>query len=55
MLRARLADVKPSHWAIKGEATEAEEITEGWLTFETAVGRAAMAIFVSRAKNAGRC
>jgi putative flavoprotein involved in K+ transport len=40
MLRARLADVAPSHWAIKSEATEEGEITEGWLTFETKVGRA---------------
>ena len=39
MLRARLADVAPSHWAIKGEATEEGEITEGWLTFETKVGQ----------------
>ena len=41
MLRARLADVKPSHWAIRGEATEAAEVAEGWFTFETAVARVA--------------
>jgi putative flavoprotein involved in K+ transport len=39
MLRARLADVKPSHWAVKDEASEDGEITEGWFVFETAVGR----------------
>src|ERR1700691_5391911 len=39
MLRARLADVKPSHWAVRGEASEEGEITEGWLTFETAIAR----------------
>jgi putative flavoprotein involved in K+ transport len=39
MLRARLADVKPSHWAVKDETTENGEITEGWLTFETALAR----------------
>jgi putative flavoprotein involved in K+ transport len=39
MLRARLADVKPSHWAIEGEAREADDIVEGGFTFETAVAR----------------
>lgn len=39
MLRARLADVKPSHWSIEGEASEADDVTEGWLAFETALAR----------------
>jgi putative flavoprotein involved in K+ transport len=39
MLRARLAEVKPSHWAMRGEATEAGETVEGWFTFETALAR----------------
>lgn len=39
MLEATLANVKPSNWAIRGEATEADGVTEGWFTFETAVGR----------------
>ncbi len=39
MLRARLADVKPSHWSLEGEATEVEGVVEGWLAFETATAR----------------
>ena len=39
MLRARLAETKPLDWAIEGEATEAGEVTEGWLVFETARAR----------------
>jgi putative flavoprotein involved in K+ transport len=39
MLRARLADVKPSHWSLEGEATDVEGVVEGWLTFETATAR----------------
>jgi len=39
MLGATLANVKPSGWAIRGEANEADGVTEGWFTFETAVGR----------------
>jgi putative flavoprotein involved in K+ transport len=39
MLRARLADVKPSHWSLAGEATEVEGVVEGWLAFETATAR----------------
>ena len=37
MLKARLADVAPSNWALEGEASEAEGVAEGWFTFETAV------------------
>jgi len=39
MLQARLADTKPSNFAIEGEATEADGITDAWLTFETGVAR----------------
>ena len=39
MLNARLAETKPSGFAIEGEATEAGGIVEAWFTFETAVAR----------------
>ena len=39
MLAATLPAVRPSRWALVGEATEADGITEGWITFETAVSR----------------
>ncbi len=39
MLQARLADTKPSNFAIEGEATEADGITDAWFTFETGVAR----------------
>jgi putative flavoprotein involved in K+ transport len=39
MLKARLADVKPSAFAIEGDATEADGVTDAWFTFETAVAR----------------
>jgi len=39
MLQATLPHVKPSHWQIEGEATEAGGIVEAWFTFETAVAR----------------
>jgi len=39
MLQARLADVKPSAFAIEGEATEAAGVIDAWFTFETAVAR----------------
>lgn len=39
MLQARLADVQPSHWAIDGDITETNHITEAWFTFETAIAR----------------
>ena len=39
MLQARLADVKPSAFAIEGEATEAGGVIDAWFTFETAVAR----------------
>ncbi|MBX2836381.1 MAG: NAD(P)/FAD-dependent oxidoreductase, partial [Gammaproteobacteria bacterium] len=36
MLDATLANVKPTNWQLVGDATEADGITEGWITFETA-------------------
>jgi len=39
MLEATLDEVKPSHWQLAGEATEANGVTEGWLTFETKMAR----------------
>ncbi len=39
MLAARLADVQPGGFAVEGEASEADGVTEAWFTFETAVAR----------------
>ena len=39
MLEARLADSKPTNWALEGEATHADGVTEGWITFETGTAR----------------
>jgi putative flavoprotein involved in K+ transport len=39
MLKARLIDVKPSNFAIEGEATEAGGVVDAWFTFETSVAR----------------
>jgi hypothetical protein len=41
MLRARLADTKPSNWKIADgeDASEADGITESWIQFETGVAR----------------
>ncbi|MBB3180455.1 NAD(P)/FAD-dependent oxidoreductase [Variovorax sp. Sphag1AA] len=39
MLNARLAETKPSGFAIEGDATEADGIVDAWFTFETAVAR----------------
>jgi putative flavoprotein involved in K+ transport len=39
MLEARLADTRPTAFAIEGEATEAGGVVEAWFTFETAVAR----------------
>ena len=39
MLDATLNDVRPSSWALTGEATGSAELSEGWFTFETAVAR----------------
>ncbi|WP_290783889.1 NAD(P)/FAD-dependent oxidoreductase [Halomonas sp.] len=37
MLDANLAETRPTHWQIDGEATEANGVTEAWFTFETGV------------------
>ncbi len=39
MLDATLSDVKPSGFAIDGDGSEADGITEGWFTFETGASR----------------
>src|SRR5882672_5145617 len=39
MLKARLADTRPTAFAVEGEATEAGGVIETWFTFETAVAR----------------
>ena len=37
MLDATLASTKPVNWQLVGEGSEADGITEGWITFETGV------------------
>ena len=39
MLQARLADTRPSAFAVEGQATEADGVIDAWFTFETAVAR----------------
>ena len=39
MLQARLADTRPSTFAVEGQATEADGVVDAWFTFETAVAR----------------
>ncbi len=39
MLDATLGETKPSNFAIEGEGSEADGITEGWFTFETGAAR----------------
>ncbi|MEM8689882.1 MAG: NAD(P)/FAD-dependent oxidoreductase [Pseudomonadota bacterium] len=39
MLEARVGDTHPSNWQLEGEATHADGVTEGWITFETATAR----------------
>jgi putative flavoprotein involved in K+ transport len=39
MLKATAARAKPSSWRLTGKAAEADGVTEGWFTFETAVAR----------------
>jgi putative flavoprotein involved in K+ transport len=39
MLEATVPEARPSNWALQGEASDASGPTEGWFTFETAVGR----------------
>ena len=51
MLSARLADLKPSGWALDENEfpTEPDGLTEGWITFETDV-RAATASSASQGR-----
>ena len=39
MLEATLSHTRPSNWQLEGEATEADGVVEGWLTFETGAAR----------------
>ncbi|NNE22805.1 MAG: NAD(P)/FAD-dependent oxidoreductase, partial [Rhizobiales bacterium] len=39
MLDAQLAGAKPSNWQLDGEASHADGICEGWITFETGTAR----------------
>lgn len=39
MLRTTLSAIRPSGWAVEGEATFADDVTEAWITFETAAAR----------------
>jgi len=39
LLEARAADTAPTNWQVEGEATEADGVTEAWITFETATAR----------------
>ena len=39
MLEATLGEVTPTAWAIEGDATEANGVTQAWITFETASAR----------------
>ena len=39
MLRATLETAAPGEFAVLGEPTEADGVTEAWFSFETAVGR----------------
>ena len=50
MLGARLADTKPSSFAVEGEATEADGVVDAWFTFETAVARGRGHLRVRNAK-----
>ena len=40
MLAATLERVAPSNWKLDGEATQADGVTEAWITFETGTARA---------------
>ena len=39
MLEATMPDAVPSHFVLQGEGREANGVSEGWFTFETATGR----------------
>ena len=39
MLAATVPATRPAHWHIDGEGSEADGVTEGWFTFDTAVAR----------------
>ncbi|MEM7259758.1 MAG: nuclear transport factor 2 family protein, partial [Pseudomonadota bacterium] len=39
MLESTLASTRPGNWQLEGDASHADGITEGWLTFETVTAR----------------
>ncbi|MCJ7798172.1 MAG: NAD(P)/FAD-dependent oxidoreductase, partial [Polaromonas sp.] len=39
LLAATLSATQPASWRTEGEASRANDVTEGWFTFETALGR----------------
>ena len=39
MLKSTLEHTKPGNWQLEGDASSADGITEGWVTFETEVSR----------------
>jgi putative flavoprotein involved in K+ transport len=39
MLQVRLTDVRPTAFAVEGQATEVDGVIDAWFTFETAVAR----------------
>ena len=39
MLDSTLSGTRPSNWQLEGDASSADGITEGWITFETATSR----------------
>ena len=39
MLAAQLAGAKPSNWQLEDEASHADGVTDGWISFETATAR----------------
>jgi len=39
MLESTLSSTRPSNWQLEGDASSADGITEGWITFETATSR----------------
>ena len=55
MLKARLADTKPSAFAVEGAATEAGGVVEAWFTFETAVARGRGHLRLRAPARPGRC
>ena len=39
MLTSTLSSTQPSNWQLEGDASSADGVTEGWITFDTATSR----------------